>query len=355
MKMNHVTKMFALAGVCVLAGQSTVRAAEDYRVLDTTQLMGSGGTDYVCADNAGRRVYVPRGGNTLVFDLDSHQYIGTVTNAGGHGVAVDPESHHGFVSGNPPTMFDTETLQRIKTVEGVTSRPDEIIFEPCTKKVYIFSHASPSVTIVEPKDGTVVGSIDIGGNMEQARSDGQGKVFANIEDEKKIAVIDARAMKLISKIDLGESAGEPAGLGLDVKNRILFAMCADPNVCVVVNADSGKVLATLPIGNGTDSGGFNPNTLEAFSSQRDGTLTIIKENSPTDFAVKQTVKTKPGARTSTLDTKNNVIVCIATERPPQTNAVLTVATTGTTNPPSGAPRGKRYNGPAMLDVMFVGK
>jgi len=348
--------MLSVAGLGLLAFNLTVQADDGYRVLDTTQLMGSGGTDYVYVDNDGRRVYVPRGGNTLVFDLDSHKYIGTVTNAGGHGVAVDPNTHHGVVSGNPPSLFDTETLQKIKDIDGVKSRPDGIIYEPATGKIFILSHASPSVTIIDPKDGAVAGSIDIGGAIEQAQADGQGKVFADIEDEKKIAVIDAKSMKLVSKIDLGDTAGDPGGLGLDVKNHILFAMCAEPSVCVVVNADNGKVLATLPIGNGTDSGGFNPNTMEAFSSQRDGTLTIIKESSPTDFAVEQTVKTKTGARTSSLDTKNNRIVLITVERPPQTNAAPAMAsTTGTTNQPGGAPRSRHFTGPGMLDVMFVGK
>ena len=340
--MNPRSLFVFLAGLGWLAFQITAHADDGYRVLDTTRLMGSGGTDYVCADNDGRRIYAPRGTNTLVFDLDTHKYVGAVADAGGHGVAVDPKTHHGFVSGNPPTMFDTETLQRIKTVEGVTSRPDEIILEPLTEKIYVFSHAAPSVTVIEPKDGTVVGTIEIGGAMEQARADGRGKVFANVEDEKKIAVIDATTMKLVTKLDLGAGAGEPAGLGLDAKNRILFAMCANPDVCVVVNADSGKILATLPIGHGTDGGGFNPNTLEAFSSQRDGTLTIIRENSPTDFAVEQTVATKAGARTCALDAKNNRIICITVERPEG----------GATDAKAKA---KKYAGPGWLDVMFVGK
>ena len=121
--------------------------------------------------------------------------------------------------------------------------------------------------------------------MEQACSDRQGHAYADVEDEKKIAVVDVKTLNVITKYDLGDSAGEPGGLGLDVKNHILFAMCANPDVCIVVNASDGKVLATLPIGNGTDGGGFNPNTMEAFSSQRDGTLTIIKENSPTNFVL----------------------------------------------------------------------
>ena len=339
-----------LFGISLFAGTLQAQSDAPYKVLDTTRLMGSGGTDYVFADNDGRRVYVPRGTNTLVFDLDNHQYLGAITNIGGHGVAVDTQTHHGFTSGPQVGMFDTVTLQKIKSIP-VASRPDGILLEPFTDKIYIFSHASPSITVIDPKDGSIVGTIEVGGAMEEARSDGQGKVFADVEDEKKIAVIDVKAMKVLNKIDLGESAGEPAGMGLDVKNHLVFAMCADPNVCVVVNTDSGKVLATLPIGNGTDGGGFNPNTLEAFSSQRDGTLTIIKEISPTNFVVTQNLQTKAGCRTSSLDTKNNHIVLICTDRPPQTGTNAPSAPAPAGNPP----RGKRYTGPAWLNVLFVGR
>jgi hypothetical protein len=192
--------------------------------------------------------------------------------------------------------------------------------------------------------------------MEQAQSDGQGHVYADIEDQKQIAVIDVKTLKVTAKYDLGEGAGEPGGLGLDAKNHILFAMCANPSVCVVVNADNGKVLATLPIGNGTDSGGFNPNTMEAFSSQRDGTLTIIKENSPTSFAVEQTVQTKPGCKTSSLDTKNNRIVLICTERLPQAASAAPAPTPPpATNAPAGERRRGPRGGPGNLDVLFVGR
>lgn len=324
-------------------------AAEPYKVLDTTQLMGSGGIDYVYADNDGRRVYVPRGPQTYVFDLDSHQLIGSITNISGHGVAIDTQSHHGFSSSKPLGMFDTETMQKIKSID-VEGRPDGILFEPFTKRVYVFSHQAPSITVIDPKDGFIVGTIDVGGALEQAQSDGQGKLYVDVEDQKKIAVIDVKALKVIARYDLGDKAGEPGGLGLDVKNHILFAMCAEPSVCVVLDADKGTILATLPIGNGTDGGGFNPNTMEAFSSQRDGTLTIIKENSPTSFEVEQTVQTKPGCKTCSLDSKNNRIVLICTERAPQP---------GSATPPAGAEAtsGRRRGGtdPGNLDVLFVGR
>ena len=297
---------------------------------------------------------MPRGGNTFVFDLDSHKYIGTVTNIGGHGVAIDTATHHGFSSSNPPGMFDTETMQKIKSIE-VQGRPDGILLEPFTDRVYIFSHEAPSITVIDPKDGSVVGTVDVGGAMEQAQSDGQGKLYVDVEDEKKIAVVDVKTLKVITKYDLGDGAGEPGGLGLDVKNHILFAMCARPNVCVLVNADDGKVLTTLPLGNGTDGGGFNPNTMEAWSSQRDGTLIIIKESSRTSFAVEQTVQTKAGCKTSSLDTKNNRIVLICTERMPQA-----ASATPTPAPAMNAPAGPRRGGggrggPGYLDVLFVGR
>jgi DNA-binding beta-propeller fold protein YncE len=245
-------------------------------------------------------------------------------------------------------------MQKIKSIE-VAGRPDGILLEPFTDRVYVFSHESPSITAIDPKDGSVVGTIDIpDGAMEQAQSDGQGKLYADIENQKKIAVVDVKTLKVLTEYDLGDGAGEPGGLGLDAKNHILFAMCARPNVCVVMNADDGKVLATLPLGNGTDGGGFNPATMEAWSSQRDGTLTIIKENSPTDFAVEQTVKTKPGCKTSSLDTKNNQIVLICTERLPQPATGMATPAPATNTPTGGERRGGR-GGPGNLDVLWVGR
>jgi DNA-binding beta-propeller fold protein YncE len=200
--------------------------------------------------------------------------------------------------------------------------------------------------MIDPKDGSVAGTIDVGGAMEQGQSDGSGKLYVDVEDEKKIAVVDLKTLKVVTKYDLGATAGSPSGLGLDVKNHLLFAMCRRPNVCVILNADDGKVLTTLPIGNGTDGGGFNPTTMEAFSSQGDGTLTIIKESSPTSFAVEQNVETKAGCKTCSLDSKNNRIVTICTERAPQA--------AGEATPPAGGGRGGR-GGPGNLDVLWVGR
>jgi hypothetical protein len=248
-------------------------------------------------------------------------------------------------------MFDTQSLELIKKID-TQGRPDGIFFEPVSARVYVFSHSQPNATLLDPADGSIVGTIDLGGAPEQAASDLNGHLYVDIEDKANIAVVDVKTLKVTAHYDLAGKGAGPAGLGLDAKNHILFAMCREPATCVVLSADDGKILTTLPIGNGSDSGGFNPNTMEAFSSQRDGTLTIIKENSPTSFEVEQTVQTKQGAKTCTLDTKNNRIVLIAVERAPeQANDGAAAA------PPTGVgrPRGGRGGGPGLLNILAVGR
>jgi DNA-binding beta-propeller fold protein YncE len=257
-------------------------------------------------------------------------------------------------------MFDTQSMQKIKSID-VRGRPDGILFEPFTKRVYVFSHQAPNATIIDPKDGSIVGTIDLGGSPEQAASDGQGKLYVDLEDKDSIAVVDVKTLNVTATYSLAGKGGGPGGLGLDAKNHILFAMCHEPATCVILSADDGKILDTLPIGSGTDGGGFNPNTMEAFSSQRDGTLTIIKENSPTSFEVEQTVQTKSGCKTSSLDLKNNRIVLICTERmpvPPMDAAAGSPATNATAGGGQGGGRpGGRggRGGPGMLDLIVVGR
>jgi DNA-binding beta-propeller fold protein YncE len=355
---------FTLAALaCALTG----RADEgQYKIVNTAQLMGSGRIDYVYADNDGGKLYVPRGAQVLVFDLETLKPAGTIPNTKGvHGVAVDPVSGHAFSSSKPVVMWDSKTLETIKTID-VEGNPDGILFEPLTEKIYVLSHSAPNVTVIDGKDGSISGTIDLGGAPEQAQSDAAGHVYIDLEDKDKIAVVDAKAMKLTGSFDLAGKGGGPGGLGLDNKNHVLFAFCHNPAVAVILSAQDGRILDTLPIGKGTDGGGFNPATMEAFSSQGDATLTIIKENSPTNFVVEQNVQTKPRAKTCTLDTKRNQIVLIALEPAAApaggaANAGATVtpaaATSGSsTNAAGERPRGGgRNNGPAMLDILVVGK
>ncbi|MBA2679004.1 MAG: hypothetical protein H0U76_11495, partial [Ktedonobacteraceae bacterium] len=257
-----------------------------------------------------------------VFNLDTLDSVGEIPNASARGAAVDPKSGHGFASSNPIVMWDTKTLTTIKTIE-VQGGPDGILFDPFNERVYVFSHRAPNATVINAVDGSVVGTIDLGGAPEQAVTDGQGHLYVDIEDKANVAVIDAKTMKVTAHYDLGEKNGTPAGLAFDVKNHILFVACRTPapGMMVMLNAENGKVIASLPLGGGSDGAVFNPATMEAFSSAGNGTLTVIKENSPTNFTVEQTVETMPNAKTLTLDSKTNRIILIAAEfAPPSTPA-----------------------------------
>ncbi len=339
-----------------LAPAVAAAATTPYKILKTSQTMGTGGIDYVYADNEGRRLYVPRGNQVLVFDLDSLTAAGAITNARARGVAVDPNSHHGFCSSSPVVMWDTKTLETIKTID-VQGRPDGILYEPATQRVYVFSHSQPNATVIDSKDGSVVGTIDLGGAPEQAASDGKAHLYVTLEDKDKVAVVDVKALKVTGSYDLAGKGGGPAGLGYDAKNHLLFVFCHDPATAVVMNSDDGKIITTLPIGRGVDGGGFNPGTMEAFSSQADGTLTIIKEQTPTSFEVEQTVQTKSRAKTCTLDAKNNHIIVITTEAAPAGASTGDDAAASTPTP--GGDQSKKSKkgggGPGMLDIIVVGR
>ena len=305
--------MAAGIGFATLVGFAQGASTEPYRLLQTVKVGGAGGFDYVFADSGGRRLYIPRGDRVTVFDLDTLVSVEQIPDAKSvHGATVDPKSRHGFSSSNPVVMWNTEALATLKKIP-VQGNPDGILFEPATQRVFVLSHRAPNVTALDANTGDIVGTIDLGGAPEQAASDGKGRVYIDLEDRNKVAVVDPQALKVLTQYDLGGKGGTPAGLALDAKNHVLFVCCRNPATCVVLNADDGKILATLPIGAGTDGATFNPATMEAFSSNRDGTLTVIKENSPTDFVVAQNVTTKPGAKTCTLDAKTNRVLLITAE------------------------------------------
>jgi hypothetical protein len=317
-----------------------------YKVLKTAKVGGIGGFDYVNADPAARRLYVARSGQgsrITVWNLDTLESAGEIPMVTAHGVAIDPKSGHGFASSKPITMFDTKTLATIKTID-VGGSPDGLLFDPYNARVHVLSHIPPYDTVINAADGTVAGTIDLGGQPEQAASDGNGKIYIDIEDKASIAVVDAKTMMVTGKYDLTGSGGTCAGLALDNKNHVLFASCRNPANMVVLNAHDGKIITTFPIGTGTDGAVFNPSTMEAFSSNTDGTLNIIKENSPTSFAAEQTLQTKVSGKTLALDTKSNHIYIIAADFAPPTN------------PPAPGARGGR--GPMVPDsfsILIVGK
>ena len=314
------TVALAVAALLSLGWAQPGSTAGPYKITKTAKVGGDGGFDYVYADVSGRRLYVPRSGPTAritVFDLDTLEPVGEIQNVSGHGVVVDSKTHHGFLTSKPVVMFDTNTLSVIKTIE-VQGNPDGIFFDASTERVYDLSHSAPNATVIDAKDGSIVGTIDLGGAPEQATSDGNGHVYIDVEDKGSIAVVDAKTLQVTAHYDLRGKGGTCAGLAVDAKNRILFSTCRNPQTMVILSADDGKILETLPIGAASDGALFNPATMEAFSSNSDGTLTIVKENSRTSFVVEQSLNTMASAKTSTLDGKTNRILLIAAafEAPP---------------------------------------
>jgi DNA-binding beta-propeller fold protein YncE len=329
---------------CVGLAQQAPTAG-DYKLLKAAKVGGEGGFDYVYADVTGRRLYIPRTGTTpriTVFDLDTLAPAGEIPNASARGAAVDPKSNHGFASSKPIVMWDTKTLAPIKTIE-VQGNPDGILFDAFNERVYVFSHSAPNATVIDATDGSVVGTIDLGGAPEQAVTDGKGHLYVDLEDKDNIAVVDAKTLTVTAHYDISGKCGGPAGLAFDVKNHILFAACRNPQAMAILNSDDGKIITTVPIGSGVDGAVFNPATMEAFSSQRDGTLTVVKEKSPTNFEVEQNVTTMQSAKTLTLDSKTNRILLIAAEFTP---------------PPAPPPGGRPGRGqlvPGSFSILVVGK
>ena len=337
-----------VAGIAVstILGFAEAPAAGPYKVLKTVKVGGAGGFDYVYADVEGRRLYVPRTGSpgrVTVFNLETLESVGEIADANARGVAVDPKVHHGFATSKPVVMWDTKDLKTLKKID-VQGGPDGILFDPFNSRVYVFSHGAPNATVIDAKDGSVVGTIDLGGAPEQATSDGKGHLYVDIEDKDNIAVVDAKTMTVTAHYDLAGKGGTCAGLAMDVKNQILFAACRNPQVMVILDAKDGKILTTLPIGKGVDGAVFNPKTMEAFSSQGDGTLTVIKEDSPTSFAVEQSLETKPSAKTLTFDSKTGQIYIIAADFTPPP-----------TPPPAGGRPSRGQMVPDSFSILVVGK
>ncbi len=343
-----------IATLAIIALAQQAPATGPYKVVKTAKVGGDGGFDYVYADVEGRRLYVPRTGanaRVSVYNLDTQEPVGEIPKTNARGAAVDPKSGHGFASSSPVAMWDTKTLALIKTIE-VQGGPDGILFDGFNQRVWVFSHRAPNATIIDTKDGSIVGTLDLGGAPEQAVTDGSGHMYVDLEDMDKIAVVDTKALKVTGTYALEGKGGGPGGLAFDVKNHILFASCHQPATMVILNSDTGKILDVLPIGQGTDGATFNPNTLEAFSSNSDGTLTVIKENSPTSFVVEQNVPTMRGAKTLTMDTKTNHVLLITAEYGPPPAPPADV-------PPNAQKKGGRGPRAPMLpdsfSIVVVGK
>ncbi|HTR81501.1 MAG TPA: YncE family protein [Bacteroidota bacterium] len=288
--------LMALAAICNAQPQG------GFHLVKKMLVGGEGGWDYLTVDSHARRLYVTHSDRVVVLDADSLTAVGAVMNCDGlHGVAIAEESGHGFASNGRPstvTMFDLKTLDVIKQIP-TGKKPDAIIFDPASKKVFAFCGQGEEATVIDPDSGTVVASIPLGGGPEFGAADGQGHVYVNLEDKSELVAIDSRNFKVINRWSLAPGEA-PSGLAIDIRHRRLFSGCRN-KLMVVSDPDSGKVIATLPIGSGVDGCGFDPGTEMAFSTNGEGTLTVVHEDSPASFVVVENAATQRGARTIAVD------------------------------------------------------
>ena len=369
--MHRTASILVLAIVVTAAITSAQQPSSTgpYKVLKTAKVGGEGNWDYIYADVAGRRLYIPRRAPAApagaegaapaspihtrlsVFNLDTLEPVGEIDGVGGQGAAVDPKSGHGFTSSRPVAMFDTKTQKLIKTIDTADALGDGIVFDGFNERVYVFSHPTKDATVIDAKSGTVLGRIDLGGVPEEGVPDGKGLLYVVMQDPQgSVTVVDVKTMKAIAHYPFGDLGGGCNGLALDAKNKVLFAACArsgnPPDAkpqMVILSATDGKILKTLPIAGASDGAAFNPATMEAYSTQGNGTLTIVKETGPGAFEVEQNLQTMNFARTIAFDSKTGHIFTMADERGPAPPA------------PPGGRAGRGAAIPGTFTILMIGK
>ncbi|BDI33678.1 hypothetical protein CCAX7_57290 [Capsulimonas corticalis] len=300
------------------AGMPAHAADPDYHVVRKISLEGDGGWDYLTVDSANRRIYVSRSTHVNVVDADSGKTVGDITGLSGvHGIAIDDKGGKGYISNgrsNSVTVFDLKTLAKLQEI-SVGEGPDAIIFDAASDRIFTFNGKGNSATAIDAKDGKVAGTIALGGRPEFAAPDGKGKIYDNLEDKGAVIAINSKALTLIGQPwPLG--AESPSGLAIDAKNRRIFSVC-DGSKMVVLNADTGAVVATPAIGDGPDAATYDSKLKLAFSPNgQDGTLTVIRQVTPDKYEVASTVTTQAGARTMALDAKTHHVFLMTAKQLP---------------------------------------
>ncbi len=277
-----------------------------YSIVKKIPIPGQGSFDYLTVDEAARRLYVSHGTQVEVIDVDSLAIVGNIPNTQGvHGVAIAPDQGRGFVSDGKTstvTVFDLKTLKSIADVQ-TGQKPDAIIFDPATSRVFAFNGGSNSATAIDAASGKVAGTVDLGGGPEFAAADGNGFVYNNLEDESLVLKIDSRKLTVEKRWPTAPCAS-PSSMAMDRANRRLFLGCRS-KVMAVMNADTGQVITTLPIGDHVDATAFDEATKLIFNSNGEGSVTVIRQDGPDKYSVVETVQTLPRAKTMALDPKTH--------------------------------------------------
>ena len=299
---------FCLATVLFLSCALLPAPAQSggYSVIKKISIPGTGSWDYLAIDEAARRLYVSHGTQVEVVDIDALTVVGSIPNtAGVHGIALAPELGRGFTSNGQAstvTIFDLKTLKPIADVP-TGKKPDAIIYDPATSRVFTFNGGSNSATVIDAATGKVAGTVNLDGGPEYAAADGNGFVYNNLEDESRLLKINSRELKVEQRWPVAPCSS-PSSMAMDRANRRLFLGCRS-KVMAVLDADSGKVITTLPIGDHVDATAFDPETKLVFNSNGEGTITVIHQDSPDKYSVVETVKTAPRAKTMALDPKTH--------------------------------------------------
>jgi len=285
---------------------ASAQTAGGYHVVKKIPIPGEGSWDYLTVDESARRLYVSHGTQVEVLDVDSGAIVGKIANTPGvHGIAIAPELGRGFVSNGQSstvTIFDLKTLNAISQVP-TGKKPDAIIYDPATSRVFAFNGGSNSATAIQAADGKVAGTVDLGGGPEFAVADGSGYVYDNLEDESLVLKINSRTLKVEQRWPTAPCTS-PSSMAMDRPNRRLFVGCRS-KVMAVMNADTGQVITALPIGDHVDATAFDPDSRLIFNSNGEGTITVIHQDSPDKYSVIESVKTLPRAKTMALDPKTH--------------------------------------------------
>jgi DNA-binding beta-propeller fold protein YncE len=291
---------------CLIAMGASDPSNSNYSVIKKIPIPGQGSWDYLAVDESARRLYVSHGTQVEVLDIDSGAIVGKIENTQGvHGIAIAADMNKGFVSegqSNAVKIFDLTTLKTIADVP-TGKKPDAIIYDAATMRVFAFNGGSNTATVIEAADGKVAGTIDLGGGPEFAAADGKGYVYNNLEDESLVLKINSHTLKVEQRWPTAPCAS-PSSMAIDRTHHRLFLGCRS-KVMAVMNAETGEVITTLPIGDHVDATAFDPETGLIFNSNGEGTVTIVHQESPNKYSVAETVKTLPRAKTSVLDPKTH--------------------------------------------------
>jgi YVTN family beta-propeller protein len=304
------SKFVSLGALLGLLAVAALGAAFNYTLTKKVAVPGAGGWDYVSVDEMGRRVYISHATQVDVLDVDSFAQVGTIPNTPGvHGIAIASEFGRGYISAgraDAVVPFDLKTLKPLPEIK-VGKKPDAIIYEPLTKRIYVMNGDSNNITVLNAADGSVAGTIDLGGGPEFAVSDGKGNLYVNLEEQNETLHIDVNTLKVKERWSLAPCA-TPTSLALDKENRRLFVGCRSHHFAVL-NADTGKLVFTAPIGERVDAGAFDSTTRLAYVSTGDGKVFVFHQESPDTYSLVQEIATHPGSKTMGYDPKtHNLIV-----------------------------------------------